>query len=291
MLVSRRADTDHKDAVPLTGVAVRRSIRAFRRFLLVGAIAFVAVPVAMLAVLEGTPFQFLPLALAIGGLIWLRIESLTLERDLRRARVRALDAIDLERERIKRDLHDGAQQRLVSVRIHLGLLAQDANTPGERAAMEQLGRDLDAALADIRTVTRDSNPELLLRMGVAGSLESVAAHAALPVTVESLGFGRYSPRIEHGIYYCCLEALQNAVKHAGPTAIVRIRLAGEANHVSFSVEDSGIGFDPARIEAGIGLVSLADRVEVLGGNLTIDSYPGLGTRIHGEVPVMASEVR
>jgi len=290
MLVSPRADTDHKDAVPITGVAVRRSIRAIRRFVLVGFIAFVAIPIAMLAVLDDTPFQALPLALAIGGLIWLRIEGLNLERDLRRARVRALDAMDLERERIKRDLHDSAQQRLVSVRIHMGLLAQDADTSAERETMEQLGRDLDAALADIRDVTRDTNPEMLLRKGVAGSLESVAAHSALPVTVETVGFGRYAPRIERGIYYCCMEALQNAVKHAGPTAIVRIRLVGEPKHISFSVDDSGVGFDPARVEPGIGLVSLADRVDVLGGNLTIDSYPGLGTRIHGEVPVAPSEV-
>ncbi|HET9346948.1 MAG TPA: ATP-binding protein [Candidatus Limnocylindrales bacterium] len=290
MLVSRRADTDHKDAVPFPVVAVRRSLRAFRRFLVVAAIAFVAVPLAMLAVLEDTPFRFMPLALAIGGLIWLRVESLALERDLRRARVRALDAVDLERERIKRDLHDGAQQRLVSVRIHMGLLAQSAEAPDEREAIEELGRDLDAALVDIRNVTRDGNPDLLLRTGVAGSLESVAAHAALPVTVETRTFGRYAPRLERGIYYCCLEALQNAVKHAGPTAVVRIRLAGEPGRITFSVEDSGVGFDPARVEAGLGLVNLADRVDVMGGNLTIDTYPGMGTRIHGEVPVSPSEV-
>ena len=290
MLVSRRADTDHKDAAPFTLVAVRRSLRLFRRFLVVGAIAFVAVPLAMLAVLEDTPFQFLPLALAIGGLIWLRFESLVLERDLRRARVRALDAVDLERDRIKRDLHDGAQQRLVSVRIHMGLLAQTADTAGEREAIEELGRDLDAALVDIRNVTRDGNPELLLRKGVAGSLESVAGHAPLPVTVEARSFGRYAPRVERGIYYCCLEALQNAVKHAGPAAIVRIRLVGEPNRVTFSIEDSGVWFDPARVETGLGLVNLADRVDVMGGNLTIDTYPGMGTRIHGEVPVAPSEV-
>jgi Histidine kinase len=208
MLVSRRADTDHKDAVSYTFVAVRRSLRAIRRFLLVAAIAFVAVPLAMLAELDGTPFQFLPLALAIGGLIWVRFESLSLERDLRRARVRALDAVDFERERIKRDLHDGAQQRLVSVRIHMGLLAQSAETVDERATIEELGRDLDAALVDIRNVTRDGSPDLLARKGVSGSLESVAAHAALPVTVETRSFGRYSPRLERGIYYACLEALQ-----------------------------------------------------------------------------------
>jgi signal transduction histidine kinase len=284
MLVSRRADSDQGDAIPFTVASVRRSFRVFRRFLVVGAIAFVAVPVALLAVLEETPFQFLPLALAIGGLIWLRAESITLERDLRRARVRALDAIDAERARIQRDLHDSAQQRLVSVRIHMGLLAQSAATREERAAMEQLGRDLDSAIAEIRNVTRDGSPELLLRNGVAESIRSVAAHTPRKVTVETVNFGRYAPQIERGIYFCCIEALQNVVKHAGPTAVVRIRLVGEPRRVSFSVDDSGVGFDQARNQTGVGLVHLADRVHVMGGDLTIDSYPGMGTRIRAEVP-------
>jgi hypothetical protein len=96
MLVSRSADTDQGDALPLplTLVAGRRSLRSFRRFLVVGAVIFVALPLALFAVLDETPFQFLPLALTIAGLIWLRLESLSLERDLRRARVRALDAVD-----------------------------------------------------------------------------------------------------------------------------------------------------------------------------------------------------
>jgi signal transduction histidine kinase len=291
MLVSRRADTDQSDALPLSLVAVRRSLRSFRRFLVVGAIVFVAVPLALFAVLEGTPFQFLPLALTIGGLVWLRIESLSLERDLRRARVRALDAVDVERERIQRDLHDGAQQRLVSIRIYLGLLAQDAATDVERAAIDQLGSDLEAALADIRNVTRDGSPELLIRNGVVDCLKSVAAHTPRSVVVQSRGFGRYAGPIERGVYFCCVEALQNAVKHAGPNATVLIRLTGEPGRVTFSVDDSGVGFDPARIEAGVGMVNLADRVDVMGGNLTIDSYPGMGTRIHGEIPVAANEVR
>jgi signal transduction histidine kinase len=93
------------------------------------------------------------------------------------------------------------------------------------------------------------------------------------------------------VYYCCVEALQNAVKHAGPNATVLIRLIGEPGRLTFSVDDSGVGFDPARVVVGVGLVNLADRVDVMGGNLTIDSYPGMGTRIHGEIPVAASEVR
>ncbi|HEX5015037.1 MAG TPA: ATP-binding protein [Candidatus Limnocylindrales bacterium] len=285
MAVSRKADTDQGDAIPFTVVSVRRSLRAFRRFLVVGAIAFVAVPIALIAVFEDTPLQFLPLALTIGGLIWLRFEYLKLEGQLRRARVRALDAIDLERIRIQRDLHDSAQQRLVSVRIHLGLLAQRASDADDRAAIEQLGNDLDAALAEIRNVTRDGSPELLLRNGIVESIRSAAAHAPLKVTVEARNVGRYAPSVERGVYFCCLEALQNAVKHAGPAAAVHIRLVGEPHRIAFSVDDSGVGFDPSRVQDGVGLVHLADRVDVMGGNLTIDSYPGMGTRIHGEIPV------
>jgi signal transduction histidine kinase len=287
MVVSRKADTDQGDAIPFTLVAVRRSLRAFRRFLVVGGIAFVAVPLALFIALEGTALQFIPLILTIGGLVWLRIESAKLERELRRARVRALDAIDLERDRIQRDLHDGAQQRLVSVRIHLGLLAEDAASGEQRAAMDELGRDLDAALADIRAVTSEGSPEQLHRNGVVQSIRSAAAHAPITVRIEARNVSRYPAHIERGLYFCCLEALQNAVKHAGPGAAVRIRLIGEPNRVLFSVDDSGVGFDPSRAQNGLGLLHLADRVDVLGGVVTIDSHPGLGTRIHGEIPVAA----
>jgi signal transduction histidine kinase len=256
----------------------------FRRFLLVAAVAFVATPVALLLMLADTPLQFLPLAIALAGVIWLRLESWSLERDLRRARVRAIDAIDAERARIQRDLHDSAQQRLVSARIHVGLLAQRIDA-ADRDAAEQVGRELDAALGEIRNVTRDGSPPLLLRNGVTDSLRSMAAHSPQPITVESVNFGRYEPRLERGIYYCCVEAIQNVVKHAGPRAIVHIRLVGETDRVSFSVDDSGVGFDPTRVQAGAGLVNLADRVDVMGGRLTIDSHPGMGTRIHGEIPV------
>ncbi len=285
LLVSRGADAEHVEAIPRSLVAARRSVAGLRRLLLVSSIAFIATPIALLAMLADTPLQFLPLAIALAGAIWMRLEMRTLERDLRRARVRALDAVDVERQRIQRDLHDSAQQRLVSVRIHLGLLAQATGTATEREAIEQLGRELDIALSEIRTITRDGSPQLLRRNGVVESLRSVADHTPRPVTVESVTFGRYAPQIERGIYYCCLEALQNVIKHAGPNAAVWIRLVGEPNRVSFSVDDSGIGFDPANVQTGVGLVNLADRVDVMGGRLTVDSMPGMGTRIHGEIPL------
>ncbi len=290
-MLIRRATAGRAAALPRTLAAAHVSLAGFRRFLTIALIVLIVTPLALLAMFADTPLQFLPLIVTIAGILWLRMRSLSLESDLRRARVRALDAADLERVRIQRDIHDSAQQRLVSIRIHLGLLAQDATSADERAAIEDLGRDLDAALAEIRNVTRQESPELLRQHGVVDSLRSVATHAPIPVTVESRGFGRYAPLIERGVYYSCLEALQNAIKHGGPKAVVRIRLVGEQNRLTFSVDDSGVGFDPARSQTGEGLVNLADRVDVMGGHLTIDSLPGMGTRIHGDIPVAADQVR
>ena len=155
-------------------------------------------------------------SLWLGGMAWALVRTIRLQRDLRQARVRALDARDLERRRIQRDLHDSAQQRLVSVRIQLGLLAERAASDDDRASIDQLGRGLEEALADIRSVTRDGAPPTLAGFGVEEALRSAAAQAALPVLIDSDGFGRYPPEIERAVYYSCVEALQNSVKHGGP---------------------------------------------------------------------------
>ena len=120
MLDSRRASTGHVEVVPRSLLAVRRSIAGFRRLLLVAVIAFIAMPVALLVMFAGTPLELLPFAISVAGAVWFSIEIRHLERDLRRARVRALDAVDAERQRIHRDLHDSAQQRLVSTRLRPG---------------------------------------------------------------------------------------------------------------------------------------------------------------------------
>lgn len=290
MLDSRRAKTGHVEVIPRSLLALRRSIAGFRRLLLVAVIAFIAMPIALLLTHSGPPLQFLPIAISIAGAVWFTIEIRRLERDLRRARVRALDAVDAERQRIQHDLHDSAQQRLVSARIHLGLLAQAADRPEDRESFDRVGRELDGALAEIRQVTSDGSAQLLLRNGVVDSLRAVAQHTPREVTIESVGFDRYVPQLERAVYFGCLESLQNAVKHAGPSAAVWIRLVGEPNQVSFSVDDSGVGFDPGRVSAGTGLMNLADRVDVLGGHLTINSLPGMGTRIRAAIPLDPSQV-
>jgi len=280
-MLARETSSSQQPLMPLA--SVRRSVAGHRRFLILAVLAFVVLPATLLATVDAPSIAYLPLAMSAFGLVWLHIRSVALERELRRARVRAIDAMDTERLRIQRDLHDSAQQRLVSARIRLGLLRERLE-PDAGHAVDQVGDDVEGALAEIRTVTQDGSPQLLVRNGIAESLRSAAAHAPLDVHVEAHGVGRYAPAVERSVYYCCLEALQNVVKHAGSRAGVRIRLVGQHNRLSFSIDDSGLGFDPARVEPGVGLTNLADRVEVMGGHLVVDSHPGLGTRIEADIP-------
>jgi len=249
------------------------------------AVSAAGVLIAAPSLRVGVDAEIILLAVSFAAMAFVHAQSMSLERELRQARVRAVDAIDIERRRIQRDLHDSAQQRLVCVRISLGLLARRVVPESDRAAIEAMGRDIDAALADIRSVTLDSGPLLLAERGVAESLRSASAHAPLRVSIETRRFGRYSPSIERAIYFSCLEALQNVFKHAGSKAAARVRLRDEPDLVRFDVEDSGVGFDPARVHPGLGLLNVRDRITVMGGHLTIDSRPGLGTRISGEIPV------
>jgi signal transduction histidine kinase len=280
-MLARQTSSHQQPLMPLA--SVRRSVAGHRRFLILAVVAFVLLPATLLATVSAPAIAYLPLAMSAFGLVWLHIRSVALERELRRARVRAIDAMETERLRIQRDLHDSAQQHLVAARIRLGLLRERLE-PDAEEALDQVGDDVEGALAEIRTVTQDGSPQLLMRNGIADSLRSAASHAPVDVHVEAHGVGRYPPAVERSVYYCCLEALQNVVKHAGSRAGVRIRLVGQHHRLSFSIDDSGVGFDPARVEPGVGLMNLADRVEVMGGHLVVDSHPGLGTRIEADIP-------
>jgi signal transduction histidine kinase len=268
-------------------VGSARSIRTARTALiLIAIVAATACFLALVAIHRARPDIVLALA-ALGiwlGSVWY-VEQRSKDRELRSARVRLLDAGDRERVRVQRDLHDSAQQRIISVRIRLGLMADATASPDERERLQQLGSDLDDALADIRSVTRGSSPELLARFGVPSCLRSAASTSLVPIRIEAVGFGRLDPQIEQSVYYCCLEALQNVSKHAGPSAVARIRLRRTTDNVTFEVEDSGSGFDPTKVERGEGLTNLADRLAVMHGRLSIDSRPGMGTRIFGEIPL------
>ena len=228
-----------------------------------------------------------PLHALVAGLIAgvaadLAIARRNMQRALETERSRAIQAIDLERQRIQRDLHDGVQQRLVSVRIRMGMLAQRHRR--ERTSLTALARDVDAALSEIRSVTLHGSPDLLRRVGVPSSLRSAAMSSTVPVVIDAPGFGRFTPEIEQNLYFCCLEAIQNVIKHAGATQ-AWIRLRRERRRVTFEIEDVGRGFDPSRVTPGEGLRNMADRIALLGGSLQIDTTPLHGTLIRGEIPI------
>ena len=272
---------------PIGAATSRRSLGTARSLLIMVAVVLGAAALVALVTVGHARLEIVLMLAA--ATIWLGslwyVERRAMDRELQVARVRLIDAGDAERLRIQRDLHDSAQQRLISVRIRLGLMADAASSAEERVRIQQLGRDLEDALTDIRSVTRAGSPELLAKFGVPSCLRSAASSSPVPVRIEAVGFGRLEPRIEQGVYYCCLEALQNVVKHAGPEAVARIRLRRTSANVVFEVEDSGRGFDPYRVERGDGLTNLADRLAVMHGRLSIDTRPGMGTRIRGEIPL------
>jgi signal transduction histidine kinase len=214
----------------------------------------------------------------------LAVENGALEGELRASRARILEAGHAERRRIERDLHDSAQQRLVALRIHLTLAGERLDRSEQRAMLDRLGAEVDDAIDELRTVAHGIYPQVLAQHGVGAALAAVALRSAMPVGIRDEWIGRQSEAVETTVYFCCMECLQNAAKHAGPGASAAIRLREANGDISFSVEDDGAGFDPGVVDGGAGLANLADRLAAVGGTLRIDAAPGRGTRITGEIP-------
>lgn len=205
--------------------------------------------------------------------------------DLRASRRRLVQAQDAERQRIERNLHDGAQQQLVALRIQLGLLDAVADDPAEvRETAGQLRAGLAAALDDLRALARGIYPPLLAEQGLGAALRAQASRAALPVAVTADSVGRYPRETEAAAYFCILEALQNTAKYAGATT-ASVALAAPGGHLEFTVTDDGTGFDAAAAVDGTGLQGMTDRVAAVGGTLRIESAPGQGTTVSARLPV------
>lgn len=218
----------------------------------------------------------------------LETELSTTIDELRASRARTIAAGDAERRRIERDLHDGAQQHLIALRVRLGLLSELAEeTPelaGERLA--GLGDELEEVLDELRRLAHGIYPSLLVDHGLEDALAAVARRSSPPTTFEADGIGRYPHEIEAGVYFCCLEALQNVGKHAGAGARARIRLWQTSGRLSFEVGDDGVGYDVGSARRdGTGLTNMSDRLGALGGTLAVDSAPGAGTTVRGSVPL------
>ncbi len=213
-------------------------------------------PVAAM-VLDETLAEDPELVHAAASATLLAVENGHLEGELLASRARIVQAGDAERRRIERDLHDSAQQRLVALRIHLTLTGEQLDRSEERAMLERLGAEVDDAIDELRTIAHGIYPHLLSG-GVGAALAEVARRSAMTVSVQDAGIGRHPEAVEMTIYFCCLECLQNAAKHAGAGAAVTIRLSEADGHVRFCVDDDGAGFDPGAVERGAGLTNLAE---------------------------------
>ena len=211
--------------------------------------------------------------------------------ELRASRQRLVSAQDSERRKLERNLHDGAQQHLVALKVKLGLAEMLAAKDPEKAkaTIAQLKGDTDEALETLRDLARGIYPPLLAEKGLAMALQSQARKATVPVEVDADGIGRYPQEVEATVYFCVLEALQNVQKYA-KAARVWVRLRDNAGALLFEVEDDGLGFDTEHVRKGAGLTNMNDRLDAVGGTLGINSTPGAGSCIRGEVfaPVLAA---
>ena len=204
--------------------------------------------------------------------------------ELRRSRQRLVTAQDEERRRLERNLHDGAQQHLVALKVKLGLteVLAERDPSRARATLQELKADADEALETLRDLARGIYPPLLAEKGLAVAVESQARKAAMPVSVSADGTGRYAQEVEATVYFCVLEAVQNATKYAQATQVT-VRLRDTDGTLAFEVQDDGRGFDAARVQRGAGLTNITDRLDAIGGTLEITSAPGRGTLLRGSV--------
>jgi signal transduction histidine kinase len=204
--------------------------------------------------------------------------------DLRDARARIIAAADAERRRIERDLHDGAQQRLVALSLTLGMAESRLTADPAAAAplIAQAREEARLAVQELRELASGIHPALLSERGLGPALEALAARAPVPTTVDGVPSFRVPPQVESAAYFVTAEALTNVAKYAGATS-ASVTLAIEHGRLLLVIRDDGAGgADPA---AGSGLRGLRDRVEALDGQLHIDSPPGLGTTLIAEIPL------
>jgi len=208
--------------------------------------------------------------------------------DLRASRTRLVAVADGERRRVERDLHDGAQHRLIGLRVKLRLLEEaNGDMDARTRLIHELEADAEAALEDMRSLVRGIYPPLLVDRGLGDALAWAARSAPVDTTLTVDRLGRYGPEVEAAVYFCCLEALQNAAKHAGEGAHATVSVAEVDGDLVFDVRDNGRGFPSADVASSRGLANMRDRAGAAGGMLQVISAPGAGTLVHGVVPTIS----
>jgi signal transduction histidine kinase len=215
----------------------------------------------------------------------LSVEASALVREVNASRARIQKSADDERRRIERDLHDGAQQRLVALRIKLALSAERLGGDASADVLRGLGDEVDRLLDEVRSLARGIYPSPLADRGVVEALRSAALEATVRTTVVAADPARRYPReIESAVYFSCLEALQNACKHARGASAVVVEIS-DGSSLRFDVHDDGAGFNPDHVRGGVGLTSIRDRLAAVRGQLSIVSSVGRGTRVIGTIPL------
>ncbi len=206
---------------------------------------------------------------------------------LRESRRRIVSVQDQTRQKLERDLHDGAQQRLVALKIKIGIsesMAQNAGLEDVAQVLATVKDDADMTIDSLRTLARGIYPPLLEAEGLGPALTTQLHRQPIPVTVQAAGVGRHPREIEATVYFCVLEAVQNSIRHAQAQSVL-VTLTESNGDLVFAVRDDGIGFEPSNVGKGPGLTNMGDRVDALSGTLQIDTAPGAGTHITGTVPV------
>lgn len=208
--------------------------------------------------------------------------------ELQASRLRIVTAADESRRAIERNLHDGAQQHLVALAVKLGLARQLLETDPDTAAgqLEELRADVQATITAVRELAHGIYPPLLRQQGLGEALRTAATRSPLPCAVEVDLAVRYSVEVETAVYFCCLEAIQNAGKHAGAEALITVQVDSDGPRLRFAVTDDGAGFTtgPGSAQNGHGFLNMRDRLGAIGGSLDVESSPGSGVTVAGSVP-------
>lgn len=223
----------------------------------------------------------------------LALRNLQLTDDLRHrvdelaaSRRRIVTVQDETRRKLERDLHDGAQQRLVALKIKLGIgsaMAEKSGLDDVKSIIDTVRDETDHTIDSVRDFARGIYPPLLEAEGLGRALSAQARRMPIPVAVQAAGLERYPKEQEATVYFCVLEALQNATKHSEATS-VQVVLAEKHGDLEFEVRDDGVGFDKSQVDAN-GLINMMDRVEAVGGKFGVETAPGRGTTVFGTLPI------
>ena len=212
------------------------------------------------------------------------LENTRLVEELRMSRLRVVQTADRERRRLERDLHDGAQQRLMAVQIKLRMAQEQIEDDRVAAELETISAEAAAAVAELRTLAHGIYPPLLRSGGLVKALRSLAMRAPIPISVTDQGIGRCSPSVEAAMYFCSVEAVQNAIKHAGSNVRVGVTVGRDRDRVNFAINDDGVGINHSARGDGDGLIGMRDRVGAVGGELEIITSLGGGTTVRATIP-------